>query len=159
MSIRTEARFPPLSGETLDGRALELPDEFDAPLNLVFVTFGRGRRPATESWLSIAGDLAASYPGVRYYRLSIIDRRYAPAKPLVDRRMRSERSADDRQRAVTVYTDPAVVRRALDVDDDEEDAVHAFLVDRDGLIYWRAEGSRTEDAAERLRRTVRSLAR
>jgi hypothetical protein len=156
MSIRTEARFPPVTGETLTGRTLQLPEEFEEPLNLVFVAFQRGQQADVDSWLPVAGDLEASYPDLRYYELPVINRLYAAAKPFIDGGMRAGIPDEDtRERTITVYTDKRTVRRALDIED--EDEIHAFLVDRDGVIYWRAAGPRNDADAAHLREIVESL--
>ncbi len=156
MSIRTEARFPPITVETLTGRRLHLPEDFAAPLNLVFVAFRRSQQAAVDSWLSVAADIESSFPNVRYYEMPVIDRRYAVAKPLIDGGMRAGIPDDDiRERTITAYTDKRTVRRALDIEDEER--IHAFLVDRDGAIYWRGVGSHDDERARHLEATVESL--
>jgi hypothetical protein len=155
MPTHTEARFPPITGETLTGRPVELPGEFEAPLNLVLVAFRRGQQPDVDTWLPAAAALEADYP-LRYYELPVISRLYAPAKAFIDGGMRAGiPDTDTRERTITVYTDKSVVRRALDIED--ETAIHAFLLDRDGTIYWRAAGPKTDAAADRLRETVAAL--
>jgi hypothetical protein len=157
MAVTTEARFPPIAGETLTGRSLELPGEFEEPLNLVFVAFRRDQQADVDSWVPVAEEIEASFPDVRYYELPVISRLYAPARPFIDGGMRAGiPDQDTRERTVTVYTDKRVVRRALDIE--SEEAIHAFLVDRDGAIYWRAEGPRADPAVEHLREVVESLA-
>ena len=156
MSVHTEARFPPITGETLTGRRLQLPDEFDAPLNLVFVAFRRSQQADVDSWLDFAADLEAGFPDVRYYELPVINRLYVPAKAFIDGGMRAGISdRDTRERTITVYTDKRVVRRALDIDDESE--IHALLVDPDGTVYWRAAGPKDDDAAAHLREVILSL--
>jgi hypothetical protein len=156
MSTPSEPRFPPITGETLTGRRLHLPGDFEARLNLVFVAFRRGQQSAVDTWLPVAADVEASFPDVRYYELPVISRLYAPARPFIDGGMR--RGIPDvraRERTVTVYTDKPTVRRALDIE--SESHVWAFLVDRDGRIHWRATGPADDDAIARLRETLASL--
>ena len=156
MSVSTAARFPPIVGETLTGRRLELPDDFESPLNLVFVAFRRSQQATVDSWLETAIDLEAGFPNLRYYELPVISRLYAPARIVIDGGMRAGiPDADARERTITAYTDKRVVRRALDIDDEGE--MHAVLVDRDGTVYWRAAGPKTEGAADHLRDVVLSL--
>jgi hypothetical protein len=156
MTVRTESRFPTVTGETLTGRTLELPGDFGAPLNLVFVAFRRRQQTEVDSWLPAAAAVEAEFEGVRYYELPVISRLYAPARRFIDGGMRAGiADADARDRTVTVYTDKRVLRRALDID--TESRVHAVLVDRDGAVYWRAAGPKTAAAVDRLRETVASL--
>lgn len=156
MAVQTEPRFPTITGETLTGRTLELPGEFGAPLNLVFVAFRRRQQAEVDSWLGAAAAIEAEFEAVRYYELPVISRLYAPARRFIDGGMRAGiPDTDTRERTVTVYTDKRVLRRALDIDTESE--VHAFLVDRDGAVYWRASGPKTAAAVDRLRETVTSL--
>lgn len=156
MSIQTEARFPPITGETLTGRTLQLPGDFEAPLNLVFVAFRRAHQSDVDSWMPVAEELESAFPSVRSYELPVMSRRYAPARILIDRGMRASISdTDTRDRTVTVYTDKRVVRRALDIDD--EDDIHALLVDREGAVYWRAAGPKDDEAVDHLREVLLSL--
>jgi len=117
MTVRTESRFPTVTGETLTGRTLELPGDFGAPLNLVFVAFRRRQQAEVDSWLPAAAAVEAEFEGVRYYELPVISRLYAPARRFIDGGMRAGiADADARDRTVTVYTDKRVLRRALDID-------------------------------------------
>lgn len=132
--VQTESRFPTVTGETLTGRTLELPGEYGAPLDLVFVAFRRRQQREGDSWLGAGAAIEDEFDGVRYYELPVIARLYAPARRVIDGGMRAGvPDTDTRERTVTVYTDKRVVRRALDIDTESE--VHAFLVDRDGTVY------------------------
>jgi hypothetical protein len=156
MSIRTEARFPPIAGETLHGRSLGLPGGFEKPLTVLLVAFGRDQQAAVDTWLPVADDIRASCPDVCCYELAVVDRIFRPAKPFIDGRMRTALpDATVRERTITAYTDKATVRRALDIEDETE--IHAFLLDRDGIVYWRAVGPRNDENATHLREIVESL--
>ncbi|WP_340098041.1 hypothetical protein [Salinibaculum salinum] len=156
MSIQTEARFPPITGETLTGRTLTFPGDFEAPLNLVFVAFKRSQQSDVDTWLDVAVAVESDFPDVRFYEIPVISRLYAPARSFIDGGMRVGIPDDDtRERTVTVYTDKRVVRRALDIDDEGD--IHALLVDRDGTVYWRAAGPKDNEAAEHLREVLSSL--
>ena len=156
MAVTTEARFPPIAGETLTGRRLQLPADFEAPLNLVFVAFRRSQQPDVDSWLDVAADLEAGFPDLHYYELPVISRLYSPARTFIDGGMRAGIPDEDtRERTVTVYTDKGVVRRALDIDDESE--IHALLVDPNGTVYWRAAGPKTDEDATHLREVILSL--
>jgi hypothetical protein len=157
MSVHTEARFPTVTGETLTGRRFDLPADFEASYNLAFVAFRRRQQADVDTWVPVAEDVEAEFPDVRYYELPVISRLYAPAKAFIDGGMRAGiPDAETRERTITVYTDKDVVRRALDIE--SEDAIRAFLVDREGVVYWRAAGPRTDAAVDRLREVLASLA-
>lgn len=156
MATTTEARFPPVTGTTLTGRTLELPGEFEGPLNLLFVAFRRQQQSDIDTWVPVGEEIESEFPDVRYYELPIISRMYAPARPFIDGGMRAAiTNRDTRERTVTVYTDKRTVRRALDIDTEAE--IQALLVDRDGAIYWRSEGPRDDGDVAHLRDVLKSL--
>ena len=156
MTVKTESRFPPVTGETLTGRVLDLPEDFEGELNLVFVAFKRDQQSDVDTWVPVGESVEAEYDDVRYYELPVINRLYAPARPFIDGGMRAGiPDRHTRERTVTVYTDKRTVRRALDIE--AEDAIQAFLVDREGVVYWRAEGPRAEADADHLRDVLASL--
>lgn len=137
------------------GRSLELPGGFEKPLTVLLVAFRRDQQVAVDTWRPVADDIRSSHPDVCYYELAVIDRRLRPAKHFVDDRMCTAVPDTACERTITTYTDKPTVRRALDIGDEAE--IHVFLLDRDGIIYWRAEGPCNEESATHLQETVDSL--
>lgn len=156
MPVTTAPQFPPVSGETLTGRHLDLPDDFEGVLNLVFLAFQREQQSDVDTWIPVGESIESDYADVRYYEIPTMSRLYAPVKRFIDGGMRSGiPDRETRDRTITLYTDKETVRRALDIDTEEK--IHAFLVDREGTIYWRAEGPRDDTRAEHLREVIDSL--
>ena len=131
--------FPTVSGENLSGRAMTLPRDFGGRANLVFVAFEREHQEVVDTWLPHAARLAASRPGLRYYELPTIKRRFAVMSPVIARGMRSgvtDRAARDA--TITLYTNVDDLRAALGLPDAR--SIYALLLDAGGVVRWRARG-------------------
>lgn len=46
----TSRVFPPMQGQNLDGRTLEMPQDFAGELNVVFIAFKREQQADVDSW-------------------------------------------------------------------------------------------------------------
>ena len=132
--------FPTVSGENLSGRAMTLPRDFAGRANLVFVAFEREQQEVVDTWLPHAARLVASRPGLRYYELPTIKRRFAVMSPVIAGGMRSgvtDRAARDA--TITLYTNVDDFRAALGLPDAR--SIYALLLDADGVVRWRARGA------------------
>lgn len=141
-------RFPRLRGRDLTGRTRWLPEAFEEPLSLVFVAFRREQQAAIDSWgrwlrrPDVAGLLG-------FYEVPVLGRRWMPMRPLIDGGMAAAvREEQARRRTVTVYGDVGGIAEALGIAD--RTTLSIFLVDRDGRILDRADGSFDEDTATRF---------
>lgn len=150
MESATAPSFPVVPGENLLGERYDLPGDLDAARNLLLVAFRREQQAAVDTWLPLATEIEAESDDVRYYELPVISRYYRPFRWVIDGGMRAGIPDEDtRRRTITVYTDTATFRRALDLPTDS--TIYALLVDRDGRVHWRAEGPLTDAVADELR--------
>ena len=148
--------FPTVSGENLSGRAMTLPRDFGGRVNLVLVAFERDQQGVVDTWLPHAARLAASRPGLRYYELPTIKRRYAVMRPVIAGGMRSgvtDRAARDA--TITLYTNVDDFRAALGLPDAR--TVYALLLDADGVVRWRGRGAYDEPQGAALAAAVDRL--
>jgi len=145
--------FPHLAARDLEGRALELPDDFSGAANLVIVAFRREQQPMVDSWIAWFETIAAEHPTLRCYELPVIATRWSPARPFIDGGMaQAVRAQEARRRTLTVYTDVRRVTDALAIEDTE--TVTVLLVDSDGRLQWRTTGPVTEHAGAGLLATL-----
>ena len=146
-------RFPHLAARDLEGRALELPDDFSGASNLVVVAFRREQQSMVDSWVAWFETIAAEHPTLRCYEVPVIATRWSPARPVIDGGMaQAVRAQEARRRTLTVYTDVRRVTDALAIDD--TDTVTVLLVDSDGRLRWRTTGPVTEHAGAELLATL-----
>lgn len=132
-------RFPQVSGANLERKRLDLPQDFEGQVNILFVAFQQWQQGEVNTWIPAAQDLEATYPGVRYYELPTIRPLNRLAQAFINGGMRAgipDRLA--RQRTITLYLDKDTFRQALDMPD--EDHIYVLLMDDSGQVLWRERG-------------------
>lgn len=145
--------FPQVRGKNLEGRAFDLPADFEGDLNLVFIAFERGQQAEVDTWLPLARKLATEIPGVRYYELPTIRELPGFVRNWIDGGMR-DGIPDPTARAatITLYIDKDPFRRSLDIR--TEKSISIVVVDRAGTIRWQTIGLWTPEKEEALRRVL-----
>lgn len=137
------ADFPAVDGATLDGTPVALPGDLHAAWNLLIVTFRDDLDPLADRWVLLGRRLADAAGGqLGVYELPVVGKGFRVLRPIVNETLKAQaEDADERARTVPVYEDRTRFRKRLGVRD--ADAVHVFLVARDGRIAWRGEGPMT----------------
>lgn len=149
-------RFPQVSGRSLDGVRFDLPAEFRGRLNLVVVAFQRAQQRDVDDWMPYLRALASRRPDIALYELPTLGSGYRWMRGIIDGGMR--RGIPDaavRAATITLYIDKRPFRRALELAD--ENQICVLVVDRQGRIYWRAEGRFNAESAADLTRRLGSL--
>jgi hypothetical protein len=148
--------FPQISSENLARETFDLPGDFEGNLNLCLIAFRRWHQPLINSWVPLARELEETHPGFRYYEFPVIRRLNVLFRSFIDQGMRAgipEPVA--RHKTITLYTDKAAFKQALEIDD--EDEIHLRLVDREGVVHWDAAGALTKETADALAQVVEQL--
>jgi hypothetical protein len=139
-------RFPELIGRNLEGERVALPSELAGDPRIAVVAFERRQQDDVDTWLPWLEQTAASDPGLAFFELPTIGRRWSPGRRFIDGGMAAAiRDAGARRRTVTVYTDVGAVVRALELPGTREIAVLAL--DRAGEVRGRALGAFDEAKA------------
>jgi hypothetical protein len=147
-------QFPVVTGSNLQRRGLTLPRDFQGELNLVLIAFQQWQQTQVDTWIPFARQLEETYPAVRYYELPTIERRNTLARTIINEGMRA--GIPDpvaRERTITLYLDKKTFRQALQLP--HENNIYALLVDRQGQVLWRAEGTFAQEKGESLVTAVR----
>jgi hypothetical protein len=142
-----------VTGSNLHREKLSLPQEFQGEQNLLLIAFQQWQQAQVNTWIPFAQKLEDTHPGVRYYELPIIRRLNALSRTFINEGMRA--GIPDpvaRERTITLYLDKVAFREALQLASEED--IQVLLVDREGRVQWRAEGSLTPDKAAALTEAV-----
>ena len=142
-------RFPQVSGTNLERKRLNLPQDFEGRVNILFVAFQQWQQGEVNTWIPKAQELEAGYPDLRYYELPTIRPLNRLAQAFINGGMRAgipDRLA--RQRTITLYLDKDAYRQALDLPD--EDHIYVLLIDGAGHILWRERGTFTPEKGAAL---------
>lgn len=148
-------QFPPVTGSNLQRKKLSLPEVFEGELNLVFVAFQQWHQSQVDSWIPYAQQLEDTYPRVRYYELPTIQQLNVVSRTFINEGMRA--GIPDpvaRERTITLYVDKTEFRQALQLA--SEDNIYVLLLNRQGEVLWRNEGSITPEKSDALAEKVRA---
>ncbi|MES2223091.1 MAG: hypothetical protein V4587_19230 [Acidobacteriota bacterium] len=137
-------QFPPIAATSLDGTHISLPGNFQGQLNLVVISFAREQQKEVDSWIPAARKVEVAHPRFRFYELPIMSRENLLYRWWFDESLRSNTTEKDlRSRILTAYVNKHNFRKSLDIKNEKR--VVAILVDPNGRVYWRSDGS-YEDA-------------
>lgn len=148
-------QFPAVTGSNLQRKKLDLPQDFQGDLNLVFIAFQQWQQDQVDTWIPFARQLEEIHSGVRYYELPTIQRLNVLARTFVNEGMRA--GIPDpvaRARTITLYLDKGSFRQALQLP--HEDDIYVLLLNRKGKVLWRAEGAFTPDKGDSLKAEIES---
>jgi hypothetical protein len=127
-------RFPRVSGSTLDGTHLSLPEWFSGDPTLLIVSFQWQQRSIVEPWCSVAEQLAARYDAFQFHELLVVDWR---SRMLVGRTRRAELlSSDQHERMLVLRVNKRQFRQSLGLLGEE--TVYALLLDDDHVVRQAA---------------------
>jgi hypothetical protein len=150
-------RFPRVEGKNLNKEQFELPRDFEGGLNVVMVAFEREHQMEVDTWVPQVKALAEEHEGLRFYELPTIREMNFLQQWFIDSGMRTG-IPDRGTRAVTItlYLDVEQFARELELAG--TDRIYVMLVDGEGNIRWRTEGSFTEGKGRGLAEAVRAAA-
>jgi hypothetical protein len=150
------ARFPTVRGSNLSGDNFTLPADLEAEYAIAMIAFKQRQQFDINTWLPVASELAGNYPDLVYYEFPTIDRLNPAARAFVDGGMRGG-IPDPVARAttITLYLDKPAFKQALEIG--SEDSIVVLLINREGEVFWRADGPATEAAVEELKLSLDEL--
>jgi hypothetical protein len=154
----TAMQFPAVTGSNLHRERIDLPQDLKGELNLVFIAFRQWQQSQVDTWVPFARKLEETHSGLRYYELPTIRRLNVLARTFVNEGMRA--GIPDpvaRDRTITLYLDKDSFRRTLQLS--HEDDIHVLLLNQEGKVLWRAEGTFTQDKGDALTAEVEAQQR
>ena len=149
-------RFPLVSGYNLNRQEFVFPRDFSGKFNLVIVPFQRYQQMTVDTWIPVAKELEASFPGLVYYELPTIYAMPMLSRTFLNEGMRAgipDQTA--RERTITLYVDKEVFKSGLQIPDEGD--ITLFLVAQDGEIMWRTRGAYTPEKAAELVTVLQQL--
>lgn len=147
--MRNEPHFPIVSGFNLNREEFELPRDFEGDFNLIIVAFKQYQQQLVDTWIPTAQSLEAAVSGFVYYELPTIYEMPVLSRTFINEGMRAgipDQTA--RERTITLYLDKTAFKSALGIIN--EDDIYLFLVNREGDILWRTNGSYSQTKADDL---------
>ena len=142
-----EPMFPPLSGENLNGKKFNLPNDFPAERTLVLIAFEREQQATLDTW-SKGLDLINSQ--IPWIEVPVISTPYILGSFIIDSGMRRGiPNPKIRDRVVTLYTNRQAFAKSMGFQYDKQGA-YVAVVDRSGKNLGIAKGAYDEVKAKEL---------
>ena len=136
----TTIQFPAVAGPDIDGNDFVVPTDFAGDLNLVLMAFIREHQYDVNTWLPHVRELESSRQGFRVYEVPTLwEMSWFRRKRLDFWMSAGIRDPLARATTITLYTDLQAMQSALAIPD--FDTIQVLLVDQDGLVVWRSEGT------------------
>ncbi|MHB9130309.1 MAG: hypothetical protein ACYDBB_04345 [Armatimonadota bacterium] len=136
--LRVGEPFPTISGTTLNGNPMTIPDDVLGRVNLLVLGFDYDARFEVDEW---AKEILGEYgerPDFDVYVVPMISGVGAVMRQVIDTAMVRGTSPEEQAHVLTVYGDLRWLQKKLEVDNPRQAQV--FLLGRTGRVTWRAAG-------------------
>jgi hypothetical protein len=144
-----KVRFPEISGSNLLRQKVNLPADLQGEVNIVFIAFQQWQQAWVDSWVPLARKLEETFPSVKFYELPVIQKMNLISQTFINEGMRAGiPNPVTREKTITLYIDKGAFRRGLDIP--SEETIWVLVVDRQGNVLWRTEGSYSQAKGEAL---------
>lgn len=151
--VNVMGSLPTITAKRLDQQALVLPGQLPAERTLALVAYTRHQREEVQSW--IRGLELENDSSIPWFRLAVVnDPGSEVARSEVERKLLARYPhASERARLVPVFTNREAFARAAGMSGTDHASI--LVVDRDGHVLARAEGTFDAAKAQALRETLR----
>ncbi len=149
--------MPGVTGLTSDSDVVNFPEQFEADYHLVVMPFDREQQVLAVTWLPLFQELASTHDNVQYWSIAALPELNSAIRFLVLTGISAGISDEEVRQQVTVLflEQQAEFLDALAIDNDE--TIQVFIMDSEGVIYYRAIGEFTTERGENFREALVSL--
>jgi len=148
-------KFPVVSGNSLAGDAVTLPDATKGQIALVSVAFVEKGQPIINSWAEPFLEKYSEKTDLIYYEVPMMNIPQPAAREYIDSGMRAGLDQKMHSKVVTYYGDFRSYMKELNMSDVKSGYV--FLLDREGTIQFTGEGMMGKDDWKELQATIEKL--
>ena len=137
------AHFPAIQATSLDDARSGSAGKLSGQLNLVIISFAREQQQEVDTGFRRRGKSNPAHNKFRYYELPTMSQENLLYRWWFDAALRSNTTDKDlRSRILTAYVGKHGFKQSLHIANEKR--VVAILVDQKGRVYWRADGSYTD---------------
>jgi hypothetical protein len=150
-----QSTFPSVAAQTLAGRCVAFPEATNGKVGLVFVAFERNAQYQIDTWVAPLIEEYLASPDVAYYEIPMISGAYKLAGRFIDAGMRGGVPNSLHDRTATFYGNRSPFTKAMNISDMSK--AYLFVLDRDGRIVFRTQGSADPDQVSATRTAIEAL--
>ncbi|MCX5896908.1 MAG: hypothetical protein NTY29_01780 [Proteobacteria bacterium] len=140
-------RFPEVKDDSLANTPVTLPDAAKGSVTLLTVAFLRESQSQLDSWLEPFFARYGNKQGFTFYEVPMLSRGYKFMRFMIDGGMRSGIPREKHRNVVTMYGDIEKYIQELKLDPRYG---YAFLLDKEGIILWQAQGYANPETLKNL---------
>jgi len=148
-------KFPTVTASSLAGTKESIPESCRGKVTLITVAFLRESQGQLDSWLNPFYEKFGNNPGFMFYEIPMISSGYKFMRMIIDGGMRAGLPSFKHPHVVTMYGDVKKYVAELSLD---PRFGYAFLLDRDGIIRFQAQGYATPQLLHELFTLAETLA-
>jgi len=156
-AIQPGESLPPLKGEFLTGRQVQLPEVASGRVALLALGFTYNSRFPVEAWIGRFRKDFGGNPHVTFYEIPMIGGMARLGKWFIDSGMRKGTPRNDQENVITVYGGTDLWKQRVGYQ--SPDAAYLILLDKHGAVRWRHSGAFDEEAYKNLYAQVSRLLR
>ncbi|HEX2952035.1 MAG TPA: hypothetical protein VHV83_21075 [Armatimonadota bacterium] len=146
--IHLGEEFPTITGMTLAGQSLTIPDEFAGRVVLLMMADSYGARAQIEEWANYVTMRYADLPDLSYYQVALISGIGTIMRHAIDAAMVRGTPESVHSHVLTVYGDLRGVRRRLGMSGLPQ--AYLYVLGRTGRVAWRLKGQLDEESKIKL---------
>jgi hypothetical protein len=140
-------RFPEVTADSLAKTRESIPESAKGKVTLVVVAFLQQSQPQLDSWLGPFAERFGGKEGFTFYEVPMISSGYKFMRLIIDSGMRGGIPKEKHKNVVTMYGDVEKYMKELNL---EARYGYAFLLDKEGIIRWQAQGFATPELLKEL---------
>ena len=140
-------RFPDVKDDSLANTPVSLPDAAKGSVTLLTVAFLRESQSQLDSWLEPFVARYGNKQGFTFYEVPMLSRGYKFMRFMIDGGMRAGIPREKHRNVVTMYGDIEKYIQELKLDPRYG---YAFLLDKEGIIRWQAQGFANPETLKNL---------
>ena len=142
-----------MQGSDLNGYSKQLPESFDAPINIVAIGFLREHQKDIDQWVA-ALDKPISNPHVKFFELPVLSQMSTASRWWLNNAMRMGVPAIARPRTITIYTDQEKFLKIMDMNKEQ---AYLIILDRNHKEIWRSAGFLDAGAVKTINQTINQV--
>ena len=151
--------MPGATGLDANSVSVTFPDQFEADYHLVVMPFDREQQVLAVTWLPLFQEITAEHDNLQYWSIAALPELNAAIRILVVTGISAGISDTEVRPQVTVLfmEEQDIFLDALAIDSTEE--IQSFIMDSEGVIYYRSIGEYSDDKGEDFRHALDALLR
>lgn len=146
--IRLGEAFPTMTGATLEGQPLTIPDDLIGQVALLMLGDNYAARFQVAEWADHVASHVGVQSGLAYYQVALINGIGPVMRRIIDAAMVRGTPSATHSHVLTIYGDLRAERRRLEMTGAPQ--AYLFLLGRTGRVAWRMTGPMTEERRREL---------